>query len=455
MAGAAGADRIPPFNLDAERSVLGACLLDREALMSVVEGLNSDDFYDPRHRLAFDTIHNMVKNDLAVDSITFREEAANAGIEERLGGLPFIAALVDAVTTTANVEYHIGIVRDKAVHRGLIRVGGEITMLGYSEDVGVDAALETAEQKVFEIARTGKNTTIKDAQRSVSLAVQDIERRLSSGVDLTGVPTGFTDLDKITGGLQSGGLYILAARPSMGKTAFAMNIAQHAAAEENMPVLIFSLEMSAEQLIQRMLSSESEVNIREMFESQQMVDDKWRRLMSAADKISRSPIYIDDSSSLNTMDLRGRCRRFFAKHKQEKGLVVVDYLQLMDVASSRNAESRQQQVSEISRALKGVAREFNVPVLALSQLSRAVETRGGSKRPQLSDLRDSGAIEQDADMVVFLYREAYYAMEAEHADPTSEVIIAKHRNGATGKVELIFLKEYSKFANRMGGGFIG
>lgn len=454
MAGVSGADRIPPFNLDAERSVLGACLLDRDALMAAVESLNSDDFYDPRHRLAFDSILKMAANNLAVDSITFREEIGNSGLEERLGGLPFIAALVDAVTTTANVEYHIGIVRDKAVHRGLIRVGGEITLLGYSEDVGVDAALETAEQKVFEIARTGKTTTIKDAQRSVELAVQDIERRLASGMDLTGVPTGFTDLDKITGGLQSGGLYILAARPSMGKTAFAMNIAQHAAAEEDVPVLIFSLEMSAEQLIQRMLSSESEVNIREMFESQQMVDDKWRRLMGAASKISRSPIYIDDSSSLNTMDMRGRCRRFFAKHKEKKGLVVVDYLQLMDVAT-RSAESRQQQVSEISRALKGVAREFNVPVLALSQLSRAVETRGGSKRPQLSDLRDSGAIEQDADMVVFLYREAYYAMEAENADPTSEVIIAKHRNGATGKVELIFLKEYSKFANRMGGGFIG
>lgn len=454
MPGPTGADRIPPFNLDAERSVLGACLLDREALMAAAESLGPDDFYDPRHKLAFETILKMVSGDSAVDSITFREEIANAGLEERLGGLPFIAALVDAVTTTANVEYHIGIVRDKSVHRGLIRVGGEITVLGFSEDIGVDEALETAEQKVFEIARSGKTTTIKDARRSVELAVKEIERRLAGGMELTGTPTGFTDLDKITGGLQPGGLYILAARPSMGKTALAMNIAQHAATQEDVPVLIFSLEMSAEQLIQRMLSAESEVNIREMFESQRMVDDKWRRLMDAASIISRSPIFIDDSSTLNTMDLRGRCRRFFAKHKKQKGLVVVDYLQLMDVAA-KSAESRQQQVSEISRALKGVAREFEVPVLALSQLSRAVETRGGSKRPQLSDLRDSGAIEQDADMVVFLYREAYYALESDHADPTSEVIIAKHRNGATGKVELIFLKEYAKFANRMGGGFQG
>lgn len=452
MAGTTGADRVPPFNLDAERSVLGACLLDREALMAVTESLVSDDFYDPRHKLAFDTILKMVANDSAVDSITFREEMSRTGLEERLGGLPFIAALVDAVTTTANIEYHIGIVRDKAVHRGLIRVGGEITVLGYSEDVGIDAALETAEQKVFEIARSGKTTTIKDARRSVESAVKEIENRLAGGMNMTGVPTGFHDFDRVSGGLQPGGLYILAARPSMGKTAFAMNVAKHAAVEENVPVLIFSLEMSAEQLIQRMLSSESEVNIREMFESQRMVDEKWRKLMNAASSLSRSPIYIDDSSMLNTMDLRGRCRRFFAKHREPKGLVIVDYLQLMDVAA-KSAENRQQQVSEISRALKGVAREFEVPVLALSQLSRAVETRGGDKRPQLSDLRDSGAIEQDADMVVFLYRKAYYAMEAESADPTSEVIIAKHRNGATGKVDLIFLKEYSKFANRIGVGF--
>lgn len=447
-----GIDRIPPYNLDAERAVLGACLLEREALMLVVESLSSDDFYDPRHKLAFDTIMKMVTQDSAVDSITFREEIAKEGIEERLGGSSFIAALVDAVTTTVNIEYHIGIVRDKSVHRGLIRVGGEITVLGYSEDVGIDAALETAEQKVFEIARSGKTTTIKDAKRSVALAVKEIERRLAGGMDMTGVPTGFTDFDKVSGGLQPGGLYVLAARPSMGKTAFAMNIAQYAAAQENLPVLIFSLEMSAEQLIQRMLASESEVNLRDMFESQRMVGDNWRKLMDAASTLSRSPIYIDDSPTLNTMDLRGRCRRFFAKHKGEKGLVVVDYLQLMDVAA-KSSENRQQQVSEISRALKGVAREFEVPVLALSQLSRAVETRGGDKRPQLSDLRDSGAIEQDADMVIFLFRKAYYAMEAESADPTSEVIIAKHRNGATGKVELVFLKEYSKFANRMGFGY--
>lgn len=447
-----GIDRIPPFNLEAERAVLGACLLEEGAVKAVVERLTPEDFYDPRHRLAFETMWEMDKNASAVDSITFREEIAKKGLEERLGGQPFIGALLDAVTTTANIEYHIGIVRDKSVHRGLIRVGGEITALGYSEETGLDVAMETAEQKVFEIASSGKTTTIKDARRAVQSAMEEIERKAANGMNITGVPTGFTDFDRISGGLQPGGLYILAARPSMGKTALAMNIAQYAATQENIPVLIFSLEMSAEQLIQRMLSAESEVNIRELFESQVVKQDNWRKISEAAGLISKSPIYIDDSSMLNTMNLRGRCRRFFSKHRESKGLVVVDYLQLMDVAS-KSSENRQQQVSEISRALKGVAREFGVPVLALSQLSRAVETRGGNKRPQLSDLRDSGAIEQDADMVVFLYREAYYALEAEHADPTSEVIIAKHRNGATGKTDLIFLKEYSKFANRLGGAY--
>lgn len=452
MAITSGSDRIPPFNLDAERSVLGACLLEKDALISVVESLSAEDFYDPRHKLAFEVILEMTQEDIAVDSLTFKEAIAKRGYEERIGGQPFIAGLLDAVTTTANVEYHAGIVRDKAVHRGLITVGSDISRMGYDEEIGVDEALETAEQKVFEIARSGKTSNVKDVKHAVISAIGDIEKRLAGGLTMTGVPTGFKDFDRISGGLQPGGLYILAARPSMGKTAFAMNIAQYAAKEENIPVLIFSLEMSAEQLVQRMIASESEVNVREMLESQKMAKDQWSNLMRAADTLSHCPIYIDDSSTLNTMDMRGRCRRFFAKHKAEKGLVVLDYLQLMSV-SSRKSENRQQEVSEISRALKAVAREFGVPVLALSQLSRDVEKRGGNKRPQLSDLRDSGAIEQDADMVVFLYREAYYAFENDSTDPTSEVIIAKHRNGATGKVDLIFLKEYAKFANRMGASY--
>jgi replicative DNA helicase len=444
-------DRIPPFNLEAERSVLGSCLIDRDSLLIVIESLRTDDFYDPRHRTAFEIIASMAEQDCAVDSLTFREEVKKRGLEDRLGGLPFVAELMDAVTTTANVEYHVSIVRDKSVHRGLITVGSDISRMGFSEEIGIDEALETAEQKVFEIARTGRSARLKGAREVVSSAIGEIEKRLAGGLEITGVPSGFTDFDKLSGGLQPGSLYILAARPSMGKTAFALNVAQHAALQEDIPVLMFSLEMSAEQIAQRMLAAESEVNLREMFESRRVQNEQWQKLSKAAGRLSKSPIYIDDSSTLNTLDLRGRCRRFFAKHRAGKGLVVLDYLQLMNVA--RKIENRQQEVSEISRALKGIAREFKVPVLALSQLSRDVEKRGGSKKPQLSDLRDSGAIEQDADMVIFLYREAYYAQEGETVDPTSEVIVAKNRNGPTGKVDLIFFKECARFASKLSGNY--
>jgi len=370
-------DRIPPFNLEAERSVLGSCLIDRDSLLIVIESLRTDDFYDPRHRTAFEIIASMAEQDCAVDSLTFREEVKKRGLEDRLGGLPFVAELMDAVTTTANVEYHVSIVRDKSVHRGLITVGSDISRMGFSEEIGIDEALETAEQKVFEIARTGRSARLKGAREVVSSAIGEIEKRLAGGLEITGVPSGFTDFDKLSGGLQPGSLYILAARPSMGKTAFALNVAQHAALQEDIPVLMFSLEMSAEQIAQRMLAAESEVNLREMFESRRVQNEQWQKLSKAAGRLSKSPIYIDDSSTLNTLDLRGRCRRFFAKHRAGKGLVVLDYLQLMNVA--RKIENRQQEVSEISRALKGIAREFKVPVLALSQLSRDVEKRGGSK----------------------------------------------------------------------------
>lgn len=447
MAQAMGADRVPPFNLEAERSVLGACMLEREALMAVTEGLTADDFYDPRHRNAFEIISSMAERDIAVDSLTFREELIKLGLEEKLGGLSFIAALLDAVTTTANVEHHISIVRDKSVHRGLITVGSDISRMGFSEDVEVAEALESAEQKVFEIARSGRTANVRGSKEVIKSALSEIEKRLAGGLTMTGVPTGFKDFDKMSGGLQAGGLYILAARPSMGKTAWAINVAQYAALQENIPVLIFSLEMSAEQIAQRMLSAEARVNLRQIFESRNLQNEQWNQLSQAAGKLSLCPLYIDDSSTLNTLDLRGRCRRFFAKQKSEKGLIVLDYLQLMNVA--RKIENRQQEVSEISRALKGVAREFKVPVIALSQLSRDVEKRGGSKKPQLSDLRDSGAIEQDADMVIFLYREAYYAQE-ETQDSSAEVIVAKNRNGPTGKVNLVFFKEYARFENGIG-----
>ncbi|MDL2297561.1 replicative DNA helicase [Synergistaceae bacterium OttesenSCG-928-D05] len=458
MAITSGSDRIPPFNLDAERSVLGACLLEKDALISVVESLSAEDFYDPRHKLAFEVILEMTQEDIAVDSLTFKEAIAKRGYEERIGGQAFIAGLLDTLTTTANVEYHAGIVRDKAIHRGLITVGSDISRMGYDEGIGADEALETAEHKVFEIARSGKTTHIKGIDQALKSAMKVLEARLVSGLAITGVPTGFKRFDKMSGGLQAGSLYILAARPGMGKTAFAMNVAQYAAKEENIPVLIFSLEMSAEQLAQRMLATEAEVNLRTLISTQKASQEQWRKLTRATDVLSRCPIFVDASSTLTTTDMRGRCRRFFAKHKVEngKGLIVLDYLQLMSVMSKK-FEGKVAEVTEISRSLKAVAREFDVPVIALSQLSRDVEKRSSGekkkKEPQLSDLRDSGAIEQDADMVLFLYRNAYYEMENESADSTAELIVAKHRNGATGRVNLVFVNEYTKFANPMNEGY--
>ena len=419
-------ERIPPFNLEAERAVLGSCLLDSEALNTAVEMLAAEDFYDPRHRQAFEVIKSMSERSVAVDALTFRDEVNKQNLVKTLGGLSFITSLTEAVTTTANVEYHAKIVRDKAVHRSLITVGGDISKIGFSEEIEVDEALETAEQKVFEISRTGRTTNIRSTSDVLRSAMSDIEKRL-----------------------QPGALYIVAARPAMGKTAFALNIGQYAAGEENVPVLIFSLEMSAEQIAQRMLSAEAKVNLIELFESRRQQSEQWESLKRAAQKIEKSPIFIDDSSPLNTLELRGRCRRFFAKHGEGRGLIIIDYLQLMMAA--RRMENRTQEVSEISRTLKSIAREFKVPVIALSQLSRDVEKRReNNKRPMLSDLRESGSIEQDADMVLFLYREAYYAQENDSQDATAEVIVAKNRNGPTGKVDLVFFREFAKFENVYG-----
>ena len=441
-----GIDRVPPNNLEAERAVLGACLLDNDALMVVTETLQPDDFYEPRHGLALEIMSDMAGKGRAVDSLTFQEELTKRSQLDRLGGIPFIATLVDAVTTTSNIEHHCNIVRDKSIHRGLIRVGSEIAKIGLSEEIESSEALATAEQEVYEIAKHGTTSLFKHVAQVVVETFDNFENSIAEDAAGRGIPTGFADLDKLTGGLQPGSLNIIAARPSMGKTAFALNIAQYAALHKEVPVLIFSLEMSAEQLASRLLSAEAEINLKELQQTKNVRPDQWNSLTNAVARLSKSPIYIDDSSMLTTLELRSRCRRFFAKQHDKHCLIIVDYLQLM--ANARKSENRQQEVSDISRALKGVAREFEAPVIALSQLSREVEKRGSDKRPMLSDLRDSGAIEQDADLVAFLYRPAYYEQDKVSADPSAEVAVAKHRNGPTGKVDLIFYKEFSRFVSR-------
>ncbi|ACZ18891.1 replicative DNA helicase [Thermanaerovibrio acidaminovorans DSM 6589] len=433
-------DRVPPHNLEAERSALGACLLDREAMLAVTELLSPLDFYDQRHRLIFELIQDMARKDKVVDALTFLDEAQNKGMLERMGGSAFVAALADSVTTTANAEYHARIVKDKAIHRRLIQVGGDIARLGYQEDRPKEEILDEAERMVFEIGTGASGAQVRPIKRVMGETFRQIEERFASGSIVTGVPTGFDDFDRLTGGLQPGSLNILAARPSMGKTAFALNIAQNAAVRGRTPVLIFSLEMGAEQLAQRLLGAEAGVNIHDL-RTGRFPESCWDKLARAAGTLSEAPLFIDDSSMLSTLEMRARCRRFLAHHGS-LGLVVVDYLQLMSLPG--RVDSKQQEVAEISRALKGVAREFNVPVLALSQLSRAVELRN-DKRPQLSDLRDSGAIEQDADLVILLYRPGYYERDQADTNIQAEAIVAKHRNGPTGKVDLVFLKEFAKF----------
>ncbi len=435
-------ERVPPHSLEAERAVLGACLLDRDALLLVTETLSGEDFYETRHRLAFEVILDMARKDKPVDPLTVWEEISRREMADRLGGQGFIAGLIDTVPTIANVEYHTRIVRDKSVHRKLVQVGSDIVKLGYAEDREMEDILDEAERSVFEITRRGGERNFRHIGDILGTAFQQIETHYQQQEPVTGISSGFIDFDRLTAGFQPGSLNIIAARPSMGKTALALNIAQHAALERKKPVLVFSLEMGGEQLAQRMLASEARVNVHDL-RTGTFHESAWEALADAAGRLSQAPIYIDDSSVLSTLELRARCRRFKAK-TNDVGMVVVDYLQLMHLP--RPTDSKQQEVAEISRALKGIARELDVPIIALSQLSRAVEQRQ-DKRPQLSDLRDSGAIEQDADLVILLFRPGYYSTNPEEEDNIAEAIIAKHRNGPTGTVPLVFIREYTRFVS--------
>lgn len=438
-------DRVPPQNAGAERAVLGASLLEQEALNNAVEILSPEDFYDLNHRAAFEIMVDMFGANRPVELVTFSEELMKRGIFEKLGGQPFFASLVAEVPTTANVEYHANIVREKSIRRRLIEAGNQIVRLGYAADIENAMALDEAERAVFEITQNNNKVDVRPVRDILGGTFAKIEEQYRrSGAKVNGFDSGFVDLDVLTGGFQPGSLNIIAARPSMGKTAFALNIAQFGGGRTGDAVLIFSLEMSSEQLVQRMLGSEAQVNVHAM-RTGVMGKSEWDDLMNAAGRLAKAPIFIDDSSMLTTMDFRARCRRFKARY-ENLGLIVVDYLQLMSFGG-RHTDSKQQEVAEISRMLKGVARELECPVVALSQLSRAVEQRT-EKKPMLSDLRDSGAIEQDADTVMLLYRPDYYD-GAVNPDMDSEayLILAKNRNGPTNEVRLIFKREITRFFN--------
>ena len=433
--------KIPPHDLEAEQAVLGSMLTDKDAVISAIEKLKVDSFYRDDNKIIYESILNLYNRAEPIDIITVKDELSSLGKFEQVGGLEYIASLPDKVPTTANVEKYIKIVEEKAVLRNLIKTANEIIELGYDPTEEVDHIMDSAEKKIFDIMQDKSQkgyTAIKDVLVDSFTQLEELYNRKQH---ITGVPTGFTELDYKTAGLHPSDLVLIAARPAMGKSAFALNIAANAALKANVPVVVFSLEMSKEQMVNRILCSEAMVDSNKV-RTGKLDEEDWEKLAGSIGPLSEAEIYIDDTPGISVMEIRAKCRKL--KLEKNIGLVVIDYLQLVQGTNKRGG-SREQEISEISRSLKMLAKEIGVPVIALSQLSRAVEQRP-DHRPMLSDLRESGAIEQDADIVMFLYRDDYYNQESEKKD-IAEVIIAKHRGGSTGTVELLWLGNYTKFVN--------
>ncbi|SFI22501.1 primary replicative DNA helicase [Tindallia magadiensis] len=432
--------QVPPHSVEAEQSVLGAMLLDREAVFVSLEMLLPEDFYKEAHRELFEASANIFQRDEPVDMLTLTEELKKRETLEAIGGIPYITSLTTSVPLTINVEYYAKIVEEKAVLRRLISSSREIAEQGYRPDVNVQELLEQAQKNIYDITQKQYRQGFTSIQEVVSEAFDEIEARYENKQAVTGLSTGFLDIDNKLNGLHASDLILVAARPAMGKSAFALNLAQNAALKSDAAVAIFSLEMSKEQLILRMLAAESMVDLGKI-QSGQLNDEEWGRIAQAMVPLSAAKIFFDDSAGISVTQMRSKARRL----KMEKGLdlVLIDYLQLMQ--GDGRTENRQQEISAISRNLKIMAKELDCPVIALSQLSRAPEQRADHK-PILSDLRESGAIEQDADVVIFLYREAYYDEESEQQN-LAEIIMAKHRHGETGTVEMVWLGQFQKFVD--------
>lgn len=431
---------VPPHNIEAEQAVLGCMLLDSDVIPTVTELIKSSDFYREDHREICEAIIDIVEKAGPVDIITVSEQLQQRGTLEQVGGMDYLASIASAVPTTANARHYAKIVEEKSLLRKLIRAAQDIAGMSYEASEEAEFVLDRAEKSIFDIIErrsTQGFTHIKDVLLETFIR---LEQLYNSKSPITGVPTGFKDLDLKTAGLQNSDLILIAARPGMGKTAMALNIAQYAAVQKHVPVALFNLEMSKDQLVNRMLCSEVMVDSHKM-RTGRLDDEDWNKIAKALGPLSEAPIYIDDTPGLTVMDIRAKCRRL--KLEKKLGLVVIDYLQLM--RGRGRVENRQQEVSEISRSLKILAKELNVPVVTMSQLSRGPETRT-DHRPMLSDLRESGAIEQDADIVMFIYRDDYYNPESDKKN-IAEIIIAKHRNGSTGTVYLKYFDTYTKFAN--------
>ena len=443
----AEASRVPPHDLDAERAVIGAMLVSETAVAAVAERLAAEDFYSEVHRIIYGAMMRLYSRGEPIDQLTLTNELRSVNEFERIGGRPYVFQIVESVPTAANAGRYADIVRGKALLRAIIDVGSRITEDAFREPEDVSEALDSAEQLVYGVS----NRTLREHLAPVSElapgALEMIQRLYEQEGEVTGVETGFEDLDRLTTGFHKSDLVILAARPAMGKTALSLNAIWHAAGENKMPVAIFSLEMSKEQLVQRLISQTTRIPAQALRSGNVKAED-WPKLVRGVAEVSRAPIWIDDTAGVTLMEIRAKVRRLASQlnvaGEMPLSLVVVDYLQLM-VGQGNRSENRQQEIAEISRGLKVLARDLDVPVLAIAQLSRAVEARH-DKRPLLSDLRDSGAIEQDADMVMFLYRDEYYNSESDDKG-IAEVIVGKHRNGPTGKVQLAWMQQYTKFAS--------
>lgn len=436
--------RVPPQSMEAEEAVIGAVLYNSKCLSRIVETVKPESFYKPANRVIYEAILRLFTKNNPIDILTVSEELKAKGQLEEVGGRTYINDLAMNVVTTANIEFYAKILQENEVKRALINAGSEISTLGYEAESYEDA-LDSAQQMIFNIASQRKTSDLTPIEELVIASYEQIEMQYNNKGQLSGVKTGFYDLDNMTLGLQKSDLIILAARPSMGKTAFALNIAQNAALRDDRTVAIFSLEMDKHQLVKRMLCSEAEVDTQKI-RSGNMQSRDWDLLTDAMAKFDNAKIFIDDTGAMTATEIRAKCRRL-AMEEKGLGLVIIDYLQLMEGGNGGGSVSdRNQQISVISRGLKTLAKELQVPVIALSQLSRAVESRT-DKRPMLSDLRESGAIEQDADIVMFIYRDEYYNKENVENKGKAELLVAKHRNGPVGKIELLFQSNITKFKN--------
>lgn len=440
--------RIPPQAVDLEEAVLGAMMLDNSAVNDAVDILRvPETFYDPRHRVIFSAIRHLFSNSEPIDLLTVSDRLKKNGELEIAGGAYYLSTLTNKVASSAHIEFHSRIIVEKFIQREIIRMSNEILKDAYDETKDVFSVLGKAEEQLFMIAQNNMKKSYDTMQSAMAVAMTEIENARNNSDGISGVPTGFRDLDRLTSGWQRSDMIVIAARPAMGKTAFVLSMARNTAVDYNMGVAVFSLEMSAVQLVKRLISSEARIDA-EKLRKGNIEDHEFQQIHSRIRKLAEAPIYIDDTPGISIFELRAKCRRMKSKHNIE--LVIIDYLQLMTAGNSKGPGNREQEISQISRSIKEIAKELNIPVIALSQLSRSVEQRGGNKRPILSDLRESGAIEQDADIVSFIYRPEYYGLTEDENGSTAgmgDIIIAKHRNGGLDTVRLRFVGKYARFEN--------